>query len=60
MKQYIVLYHDSEQNVQSFACKADDFDHAEEQTTNAYPNADIILVHQGNSASFKGIRYTLS
>ena len=28
-----------------FECLAEDHDHAEEQATNAYPNADIIFVY---------------
>lgn len=28
-----------------FECMAEDFDHAEEQALNAYPNADIIFVY---------------
>lgn len=58
MKSYIVLYRDSTEEVQPFTCQADDFDHAEEQTINAYPDSEIVLVHQGNAVSFRGVKYT--
>ena len=58
MKSYIVLYRDSMQEILPFACQADDFDHAEEQTLNAFPDSEIVLVHQGNSVSFRGVKYT--
>ena len=58
MKSYIILYRDSTNDVLPFACQADDFDHAEEQTINAYPNSEIVLVHQGNSVLFEGIKYS--
>lgn len=50
MKEYIVLYRDSYISVLEsplcFLCVADDVDHAEEQTINAYPDACIVWVYQ--------------
>ena len=46
MKSYIVLYRDSTEEVQPFRCQAEDQDHAEEQTINAFPDCEIVLVHQ--------------
>lgn len=52
MKNYIVLYRI--ESIQSpldapfgFQCWADDTDHAEEQCTNAEPDANIVWVWQG-------------
>ena len=61
MENYIVLYRDDfTQFVEAFACQADDYDHAEEQATNAYPNVQIILAHQGNSVVYQGVTYSLN
>ena len=52
MKNYVVLYRI--ESVMSpldepfgFQCYADDTDHAEEQCVNAYPDADVVWVWQG-------------
>lgn len=57
MKTWLVLYfiHDPENPLASirkpdaFRCQADDYDHAEEQCMNAYPDADIVWLHEGDS-----------
>jgi hypothetical protein len=54
MKEYIVLYRQEEVMTVldapfGFACWADDADHAEEQCLNAYPDADIVWVWEGDS-----------
>ena len=54
MKKYIVLYRREEVMTVldapfGFACWADDADHAEEQCLNAYPDADIVWVWEGDS-----------
>lgn len=50
MKTHIVLYRDSLKYYEhpcAFICEADDANHAEEQLENAYPDADIVWVHEG-------------
>lgn len=51
MKTYIVLYRDDSlepcEAPFAFVCEADDANHAEEQLENAYPDADIVWVHEG-------------
>ena len=52
MKNYVVLYRHEEVMYPldapfGFQCWADDTDHAEEQCLNAYPDADIVWVWQG-------------
>lgn len=54
MRQFIVLYRI--ESVMSpldapfgFACWADNGGHAEEQCLNAYPDCDVVWVHQGGS-----------
>lgn len=50
MKTHIVLYRDSLKYYErpfAFICEADDVNHAEEQLENAYPDADIVWVHEG-------------
>lgn len=52
MKNFIVLYRDEKIMCPAdapfqFACQADDADHAEEQCLNAYPEVDVVWVHQG-------------
>lgn len=54
MKQFIVLYRQEEVMTPldapfGFSCSADDSDHAEEQCVNAYPDANIVWVWEGNS-----------
>ena len=54
MKEYIVLYRQEEVMTVldapfGFACWADDADHSEEQCLNAYPDADIVWVWEGDS-----------
>jgi hypothetical protein len=48
MNTYIVLYHYPDDppadSPWGFRCQADDFEHAEEQCLNAYPDADIVWV----------------
>jgi len=50
MQTYIVLYRDSSllplDAPLGFRCQADDTDHAEEQTLDAYPDAEIMWVVQ--------------
>lgn len=52
MNNYVVLYRI--ESIMSpmddpfgFQCYADDFDHAEEQCLNAYPDANVVWVWQG-------------
>ena len=53
MNPYIVLYRI--ESIQTafdapfgFECQADDADHAEEQCLNAYPDADMVWVYEGD------------
>jgi hypothetical protein len=50
MQTYIVLYRDQEVRPGdaplAFVCQADDTDHAEEQTLDAYPDAEIMWIAQ--------------
>lgn len=51
MKTHIVLYRDDSlkhhEHPFAFVCEAENADHAEEQCENAYPDADIVWVHEG-------------
>jgi hypothetical protein len=53
VKTYIVLYKEGVPNPhnydapEGFRCQADDPEHAAEQFQNAYPNAELVLVHEG-------------
>lgn len=50
MQPYVVLYRDQAllpfDTPFAFICQADDTDHAEEQTLDAYPDAEIVWVVQ--------------
>jgi hypothetical protein len=50
MQPYVVLYRDQAllpfDTPFAFMCQADDTDHAEEQTLDAYPDAEIMWVMQ--------------
>ena len=50
MQPYVVLYRDQAllpfDSPCAFMCQADDSDHAEEQTLDAYPDAEIVWVAQ--------------
>ena len=56
MENFVVLYHikaiqsPAEQPF-GFQCYADDADHAEEQALNAYPDAEIVWVWQGEEGT---------
>ncbi len=51
LKNFVVLYREPEQAVldapRGFQCWAEDGDHAEEQCSNAWPDADVVWVWQG-------------
>ena len=53
MKTYMVLYRPDyllqTEAPFGFRCEAEDSDHAEEQCENAYPEADIVWVWEGDS-----------
>ena len=54
MKSYVVLYRIESimtplDSPFGFQCWADDTDHAEEQCINAYPDADIVWLVEGDS-----------
>lgn len=53
MKTYTVLYRTDYLSPVDppfgFRCEAEDFDHAEEQCENAYPDCDIVWVWEGDS-----------
>ena len=51
MKSYIVLYYvpgmPQDETPFGFAVKAEDVEHAQEQTWNAYPDAEIVYFYEG-------------
>ena len=60
MKSYIVLYRIESimtplDSPFGFQCWADDTDHAEEQCINAYPDADIVWLVEGDSMRYRTI-----
>ena len=50
LKEYVVLFVDRRTPgiLEGFLCEAEDGQHAEEQGMDAYPNADIVWVEEGN------------
>lgn len=51
MQTYIVLYYvpgmPQDETPFGFKAQADDMEHAKEQAWNAYPDAEIVYVHEG-------------
>ena len=54
LKDWVVIYrqpHMSPFAYEFFCCLAEDYDHAEEQAINAYPNADVLWLVQTNDST---------
>lgn len=56
---FVVLYVIIDEGIlpQAFLCQAEDADHAEEQCMDAYPDADVVWVYEGESPQSAYLEY---
>ena len=59
LKEYVVLFVDrrTPDILEGFLCEAEDGQHAEEKGMDAYPNADIVWVEEGNDWQWAQQKY---
>lgn len=51
LQEWFVVYTENGVGVQVFRCMAEDFEHADEQCENAYPEANILWAGTGSAES---------